>query len=184
MKRSSLVGLTGTAVVLMLATGVAIGGEARMGQKEAETAAGISIEQAITAATQKYPGKVLEAELEDEDGPAVWELDILTSDGQKIEVQVDGRTGEVLAPRRPRTARIVSRSGTKSGNRSGRETTSPDIVSFEEPSRMCEPGSLPLSVSSGGLDMDTLLHPMLVHFPICVIHHERAVRRAWGLAQT
>lgn len=97
MKRSSLVGLTGTAVVLMLATEFAIGGEARMGQKEAETAAGISIEQAITAATQKYPGKVLEAELEDEDGPAVWELGILTSDGQKIEVQVDGRTGEVLA---------------------------------------------------------------------------------------
>lgn len=97
MKRSSLVGLAGTTLVLVLATGFAIGGEARMGQKEAEPAAGISIEEAIKAATQKYPGKVLEAELEDEDGSAVWELDILTSDGQKIEVQVDGRTGEVLS---------------------------------------------------------------------------------------
>ncbi len=97
MKRSSLVGLTGSAVVLMLATGFAIGGEARMGQKEAESTAGISIEEAIKAATQKYPGKVLEAELEDEDGAVLWELEILTADGKKMEVQVDSRTGEVLA---------------------------------------------------------------------------------------
>jgi len=97
MKRSSLAGLTGTVLVLMLATGFAIGGESRMGQKAAEPTAGISIEEAIKAATQKYPGKVLEAELEDEDGAALWELEILTADGKKMEVQVDSRTGEVLA---------------------------------------------------------------------------------------
>jgi len=56
----------------MLATGLAIGGEARMGQKESERTSGTSIEQAIKAATQKCPGKVLKAELEDEDGSTIW----------------------------------------------------------------------------------------------------------------
>ncbi len=97
MKRSSLVGLTGTTLVLMVATGFAIGGEARMGQKGTEPTAGMSIEEAVKAATQKYPGKVLEAELEDEDGAVLWEMEILTADGKKLEVQVDSRTGEVLA---------------------------------------------------------------------------------------
>ncbi len=97
MKYSSLVGLTGTTAALVLATGFAIGGEGRTGQKEAASTAGISIEEAIKAATQKHPGKVLEAELEVEDGNAVWELEILTADGKKMEVQVDSRTGEVLA---------------------------------------------------------------------------------------
>jgi len=97
MKRSSLAGLAGTTLVLTLATGLAIGGESRMGQKEAESTAGMSIEEAIKAATQKYPGKVLEAELEDEDGAVLWEMEILTADGKTIDVQVDSRTGEDLA---------------------------------------------------------------------------------------
>lgn len=97
MKYSSLVGLMGTTAVLVLATGFAIGGEGRTGQKEAASTAGMSIEEAIKTATQKYPGQVLEAELEDEDGAALWELEILTADGKKMEVQVDSRTGEVLA---------------------------------------------------------------------------------------
>ena len=38
-------------------------------------AARIPIEQAIKTATQKFPGKVIEAELEDKHGKKVWEVD-------------------------------------------------------------------------------------------------------------
>lgn len=56
----------------------------------------ISAAQAIEAASQKVQGTVVEAELEEEDHKAVWEVYTVTPDGKLMEVYVDARTGEVL----------------------------------------------------------------------------------------
>ncbi|NBN78511.1 peptidase [Microvirga tunisiensis] len=42
------------------------------------------------------PGKVLDAELETEDGRALYELKILTPDGRLVELSVDAATGAIL----------------------------------------------------------------------------------------
>lgn len=44
----------------------------------------------------EFDGRVLDVELEREDGILVYEMDILTRDGRLIEAEVDGRTGAVL----------------------------------------------------------------------------------------
>lgn len=45
---------------------------------------------------QAYPGQILKAELDDEDGIVVYELKILSSDGRVVEVVYDARTGALL----------------------------------------------------------------------------------------
>lgn len=45
---------------------------------------------------QAYPGQILKAELDDEDGILVYELKILSDDGRVMEVVYDARTGELL----------------------------------------------------------------------------------------
>ena len=56
-------------------------------------AARVLIEQAIQTATQKVPGKVIEAELENKHGKTVWEVEIITSEDRIRKVYVDGETG-------------------------------------------------------------------------------------------
>ena len=45
---------------------------------------------------QAYPGQILKAELDDDDGIVVYELKILSGDGRVVEVVYDARTGELL----------------------------------------------------------------------------------------
>lgn len=45
---------------------------------------------------QAYPGQILKAELDDDDGIFVYELKILSGDGRVVEVVYDARTGELL----------------------------------------------------------------------------------------
>lgn len=68
------------------------------GQEKAEMAAAakVTIHDAIKAATQKVPGKVIEAELE-EKPRATWEVEVVTADGKVMEVWVDVDTGAVVA---------------------------------------------------------------------------------------
>jgi uncharacterized membrane protein YkoI len=54
----------------------------------------VDIHQAIETASQKVPGTVVEAKLDKEDGQAIWEVEIITPDGRKVEVHVDAKTGE------------------------------------------------------------------------------------------
>jgi uncharacterized membrane protein YkoI len=63
-------------------------------------AARIPIEQAIKTATQKFPGKVIEAELEEEHGKLVWEVEIMTSDDRIRKVYIDSETGGIAEPER------------------------------------------------------------------------------------
>lgn len=56
----------------------------------------ITMEQAIKAATEQVPGKVTEAELEEEDGKRVFEITVVGDDGKEVEVEVDAATGVVM----------------------------------------------------------------------------------------
>ena len=56
----------------------------------------VSVEEAIKTATDKVPGKVVEAELEKKHGKAVWEVEIATADNKIMEVHLDSVSGTVI----------------------------------------------------------------------------------------
>lgn len=56
----------------------------------------ISTEQAMSIALQRVPGHVVKAELDNDDGRLVYEIDIRNQQGVKYEVKVDAVTGEVV----------------------------------------------------------------------------------------
>ncbi|MCX4734778.1 PepSY domain-containing protein [Streptomyces sp. NBC_01363] len=56
----------------------------------------VDVADAITAAVKAVPGTVTEAELDDEDGGLVWELDVYGSDKAWHDVTVDAGNGKVL----------------------------------------------------------------------------------------
>ncbi len=58
-------------------------------------AAKVTIDQAIKAASEKSSGTVIEAELEEEDGKVVWEVEIVGKDGKVTTLLVDAETGAV-----------------------------------------------------------------------------------------
>lgn len=55
----------------------------------------VSMEQAIKAVTEKYPGQVVEAELEAEDGKAKYEITVVSNSGESREFTVDAQSGQV-----------------------------------------------------------------------------------------
>ncbi len=56
-----------------------------------------SFEAILGVALERHPGaRLLEAELEREDGELVYELELLTGDGVVREMDIDARTGEVI----------------------------------------------------------------------------------------
>ncbi|MFH8473222.1 PepSY domain-containing protein [Streptomyces sp. NPDC018000] len=56
----------------------------------------VGVEDAVAAAVKAVPGTVTEAELEDEDGGLVWEVDVYGSDKAWHDVTVDAGDGKVL----------------------------------------------------------------------------------------
>ncbi|MFI5772962.1 PepSY domain-containing protein [Streptomyces sp. NPDC051658] len=69
--------------------------ETRSGAPSGATAR-VDVADAITAAVKAVPGTVTEAELDDEDGGLVWELDVYGSDKAWHDVTVDAGNGKVL----------------------------------------------------------------------------------------
>ena len=53
----------------------------------------VPLEDIIRDARQRYPGRIVEVELEDDDE---YEIEILQADGTKVELEYDARTGELL----------------------------------------------------------------------------------------
>ncbi len=84
---------------------------AMSGQAFAQEAGGqqdlVSMTRAIEAATGRIDGGVLEAELENEDGLLVYEID-LVSGSDVYEVTVDARTGDVVSQTEQRITGFVS----------------------------------------------------------------------------
>lgn len=56
----------------------------------------ISIYDAMAAANEQVPGDIVKVELEREQGVLVYEVEIVTAEGVKYEIDVDVNTGEVL----------------------------------------------------------------------------------------
>jgi uncharacterized membrane protein YkoI len=56
----------------------------------------VTVEEAVKTATDKVPGKVIEAEIEKKHGKAVWEVEIATADNRIMEVHLDSASGAVI----------------------------------------------------------------------------------------
>ena len=56
----------------------------------------ITMLEALKTATDLVPGRVVEAELEAEDDIIFYEIEIISSDGVVVEVQVDANSGKIL----------------------------------------------------------------------------------------
>lgn len=81
---------------IAIATGEVLGSEPA---QVPATLPPVTIEQAITTATQTVPGEVLEADLEVMGRQMLWEVDVRQSSGQRIEVRIDANSGEVVSQR-------------------------------------------------------------------------------------
>jgi len=73
-------------------------GSIRIGSDEARLVemAKLSMDSAINAALKEVPGKVLRAEVEDQDGYLVYGVEIVKTDHQIVEVKVDAGNGKIL----------------------------------------------------------------------------------------
>ena len=60
----------------------------------------LSLSDVLERARALRPGRVLEAELEDEDGRYIYEVEMLDEEGRVWELYSDARSGELLKVRR------------------------------------------------------------------------------------
>lgn len=96
-QRSSLI--LSFAVVMLAAGTVTVAGSAfgkELSKVEMASMASVTIEDAIKTASEKVPGKVIEAELEEKHHMLVWEVEIVTPDNKIMEVHIDAKTGAVI----------------------------------------------------------------------------------------
>ena len=63
---------------------------------EMAAAAKVTIDQAIKTASEKVPGKVVEAELEKKHDTVVWEVEVVTAENKVMEVHIDAESGAVI----------------------------------------------------------------------------------------
>lgn len=89
--------LTGISALCMTA-GVALGHDREDKDLESvqATSAKVSMEQVIQTAKTKFPGRIVEAELEAEDGTLVYEVKVVSASGEIREIEIDAQSGEVL----------------------------------------------------------------------------------------
>ncbi len=96
MKRSNYLIVPMLAGGVLLMWGLAMSSEGTHGPEDSLLTAKLSMEEAIATAKAKFPGKVLEAELENEHGQAVYEIEIASTTGVVTEIKVDAQSGELL----------------------------------------------------------------------------------------
>jgi len=56
----------------------------------------VTIDEAIKIASEKVPGKVVEAELEKKHDTLVWEVEVVTAENEVLEVHIDAESGAVI----------------------------------------------------------------------------------------
>jgi uncharacterized membrane protein YkoI len=99
-----LVGMIAVAVCAMLVLiGPAWSDQKDKGKKdesketvEMAAKAKVTIDQAIKTASEKVPGKVVEAELEKKHDTLVWEVEVVTAENKVMEVHIDAESGAVI----------------------------------------------------------------------------------------
>ena len=97
MKRSNYMMVTVLIAGVLFASGFALSSESIHTQKQGMATATLSLEEAIGKAKAKFPGQVLETELENEEGKAVYEIEIASTNGVVTEIKVDAQSGELLS---------------------------------------------------------------------------------------
>ncbi|MDP3090543.1 MAG: PepSY domain-containing protein [Nitrospira sp.] len=76
---------------------------------EMATAAKVTIDQAIKTASEKVPGKVVEAELEKKHDKLVWEVEVVTAENKVMEIHIDAETGAVIDVEEEKPGKDVKR---------------------------------------------------------------------------
>lgn len=56
----------------------------------------LSLAQILDMATARTPGRVIEVELDRDDGRWIYEVELVTRAGRLIEMEIDGATGRIL----------------------------------------------------------------------------------------
>ena len=56
----------------------------------------LPLEQILARIEARHPGRIVEVELEDDDGLWLYEIEVLTPEGRLIEIELDARTGAIL----------------------------------------------------------------------------------------
>jgi uncharacterized membrane protein YkoI len=99
-----LVGMMALAIgVMLVLNGPAWSDQKGKGKKDESketvamaAAAKVTIEQAIKTASEKVPGKLVEAELEKKHDTLVWEVEVVTADNKVMEVHINAESGAVI----------------------------------------------------------------------------------------
>ena len=86
----------------LLITGVSLTAFSGQGKDEDDNSpqiinqATLNINQAITIALADVPGKVIQAEIERDDGKLFWEVEVLDGSNQVYQLEIDANNGQVL----------------------------------------------------------------------------------------
>jgi len=96
--------LTKKVIPLAVITGLGLGGVAMLAQARessdndavAAASAAITLEQAIGIAKTTVPGMAARAEFSNDDGVAVWEVEIIDAKQAVTDLEIDAATGNVL----------------------------------------------------------------------------------------
>jgi len=96
MSKKFLLGLFLTLSLVALGVGLGMSVDQSEGTPGNGTVPKITILEALKTATELVPGRVVEAELEDEGDIIFYEIEIISSDGMVVEVQVDANSGQII----------------------------------------------------------------------------------------
>lgn len=58
----------------------------------------LPMESVLPMVAGQYPGRIVEVELESENGAVIYEIELLTPEGRKRKLLVDARTGQPVRP--------------------------------------------------------------------------------------
>jgi hypothetical protein len=97
MKRFITAGFLGATALVLTSFGMAMSHDGKEKAALANLPTSVTMEEAIKIATTQFPGKVLEAELESEDGKAVYEVEIVNTSGETRELEIDAQSGKILS---------------------------------------------------------------------------------------
>lgn len=99
MKNSTLAALGGTGIVSLALIAALAQAESRDDSVQYNVASSLEIDMADAAsrAAEAVDGKIIEIELDADDGDTIWEIELVNDASQVITIEVDGKSGQVLS---------------------------------------------------------------------------------------
>lgn len=83
-------------LLLLAAPAFADGDEHDLARRALEAGEILPLADILNAATSARPGRVIEVELDRDDGRWLYELELVTPDGRLYEMEIDAATGNIL----------------------------------------------------------------------------------------